>query len=45
MGTEEVPAYDKEAWPQLKEALDRTRPQYRNHFPAEADDRPKAAEG
>ena len=41
----EDPAYDREAWPELKEALDRNRPEYRKHFPTESEDRPKAAEG
>jgi hypothetical protein len=41
----EDPAYDREAWPELKEALDRNRPEYRKHFPDQAEGRPKAAEG
>lgn len=41
----EDPAYDREAWPELKEALDRNRPEYRKHFPGEYDERSKAAEG
>lgn len=41
----EDPAYDREAWPELMEALDRNRPEYRKHFPEEAQDGPKAAEG
>lgn len=28
----EDPAYDQEAWPEFKEALDRNRPEYRKHF-------------
>lgn len=39
----EDPAYDKEAWPELKEGLDRNRPEYRKHFPEQ--DQSKAAEG
>ena len=39
----EDPAYDKEAWPELKEGLDRNRPEYRKHFPDR--DQPAAAEG
>jgi hypothetical protein len=39
----EDPAYDKEAWPELRESLDRNRPEYRKHFPDQ--DRPAAAEG
>lgn len=38
-------AYDREAWPELKEGLDRNRPEYRKHFPEQAQDPPKAAEG
>lgn len=41
----EDPAYDREAWPELEEALDRNRPEYRKHFPKEAEGGPKAAEG
>ncbi len=42
----EDPAYDREAWPELKEALDRNRPEYRKHFPDQAaEGQPKAAEG
>jgi hypothetical protein len=37
----EDPTYDKEAWPELREGLDRNRPEYRKHFP----DQSKAAEG
>jgi hypothetical protein len=37
--------YDKEAWPELKEGLDRNRPEYRKHFPEQAQDPPKAVEG
>lgn len=37
----EDPAYDGEAWPELKEALDRNRPEYRKLFP---NDQPKASE-
>jgi hypothetical protein len=40
----EDPAYDKEAWPELQEALDRNRPEYRKHFPDQAQDLSKAAE-
>jgi hypothetical protein len=29
----EDPAYDLEVWPELEEALDRNRPEYRKHFP------------
>lgn len=29
----EDPAYDREAWPELREGLDRNRPEYRKHFP------------
>ncbi len=43
--TSEDPAYDQEAWPEFKEALDRNRPEYRKHFPKEAEESPKAAEG
>ena len=38
-------AYDKEAWPELREGLDRNRPEYRKHFPDQGQDQPKAAEG
>lgn len=41
----EDPAYDREAWPELKEGLDRNRPEYRKHFSEQAQDQPKAAEG
>lgn len=41
----EDPAYDREAWPELKEGLDRNRHEYRKHFPEQAQDQPKAAEG
>jgi sirohydrochlorin ferrochelatase len=39
------PAYDREAWPELGEDLDRNRPRSRKHFPEQARDRSKAAEG
>ena len=39
----EDPAYDKEAWPELRKGLDRNRPEYRKHFPDQ--DLSKAAEG
>jgi hypothetical protein len=39
----EDPAYDKEAWPELREGLDRNRPEYRKHFPDQ--DQSKVAEG
>ena len=39
----EDPAYDKEAWPELRESLNRNRPEYRKHFPDQ--DLSKAAEG
>jgi hypothetical protein len=42
-GMAEDPSYDKEAWPELREGLDRNRPEYRKHFPDQ--DQPKAAEG
>lgn len=29
----EDPAYAREAWPELKESLDRNRPEHREHFP------------
>lgn len=29
----EDPTYDREAWPELEEALDRNLPEYRKHFP------------
>lgn len=29
----EGPAYDREAWPELEETLDRNRPEYNKHFP------------
>ncbi|CAN5281070.1 hypothetical protein BH24ACT19_BH24ACT19_18110 [soil metagenome] len=29
----EDPAYDREAWPELREGLDRNNPEYRRHFP------------
>jgi hypothetical protein len=38
-------AYDKEAWPELREGLDRNRPEYRKHFPERAQDQSKAAKG
>ncbi len=41
----EDPAYDSEAWPELKEGLDRNRSEYRKHFPEQAQEQPKAAEG
>jgi hypothetical protein len=41
----EDPAYDKEAWPELREGLDRNRPEYRKHFPEQGQDQPAAAEG
>lgn len=41
----EDPSYDREAWPELKEGLDRNRPEYRKHFPEQAQEPPKAAEG
>lgn len=41
----EHPAYDREAWPELKEGLDRNRPEYRKHFPGQIHNQPKAAEG
>jgi hypothetical protein len=41
----ESPAYDREAWPELKEGIDRNRPEYRKHFPDQAEGQPKAAEG
>lgn len=31
--------YDEETWPELKEALDRNRPEYRKHFPKDRDSR------
>lgn len=37
----EDPAYDREAWPELKEGLDRNRPEYRKHF----QEPPKVVEG
>lgn len=42
---DEDPTYDREAWPELKQNLDRNRPEYRKHFPEQARDEPKAAEG
>ena len=39
----EDPDYDREAWPELRDGLDRNRPEYRKHFPDE--DHSKAAEG
>ena len=41
----EDPAYDKEAWPELRESLNRNRPEYRKHFPDQTQDLSKAAEG
>lgn len=41
----EDPAYDKEAWPELREGLDRNRAEYRKHFPDQPQDLSKAAEG
>ena len=41
----EDPAYDKEAWPELREGLDRNRPEYRKHFPEQGQDQLAAAEG
>jgi hypothetical protein len=42
----EDPAYDREAWPELKEGLDRNRPEYRKHFPEQQQAQgQKAAEG
>lgn len=41
----EDPAYDKEAWPELREGLDRNRPEYRKHFPDQVQNPPRAAEG
>jgi hypothetical protein len=41
----EDPAYDREAWPELREGLDRNRPEYRKHFPDQARDQSTAAEG
>ena len=41
----EDPAYDNEAWPELREGLDRNRPEYRKHFPEQGQDQPAAAEG
>ncbi len=35
----EDPAYDRETWPELEEALDRSRPEYRKLFP---ENQPKA---
>ncbi|MGB3682758.1 MAG: hypothetical protein WA990_09775 [Rubrobacteraceae bacterium] len=37
----EDPVYDREAWPELKEGLDRNRPKYRKHFPDQAQNQPK----
>lgn len=41
----EDPAYDREAWPELREGLDRNRPEYRKHFPNQIQNPPQAAEG
>lgn len=37
--------YDEEAWPELKEGLDRNCSEYRKHFPEQTQDQPKATEG
>lgn len=41
----EDPSYDKEAWPELREGLDRNRAEYRKHFSNQAQDLSKAVEG
>jgi hypothetical protein len=41
----EDPDYDREAWPELKEALDRNRPEYRKHFPDQIKGLLMAAQG
>lgn len=41
----EGPAYDREAWPELKEGLDPNRPEYRKQFPDQTEGQLKAAQG